>query len=292
MRSRRGVALLAGLAMLCVPAACGSDGSTATLTIETSDPNPDRVAMRVPAEVAAGEVEIELRNRGDMLHDAQLFRASGRQDVNALAFALEAADGSEKPRWLHPVGGVAATRPGETASVTQVLAPGTYFVADTQERTVASGAHVTNAIKRGIARIEVAGDDDGAALPETPAKIVARDYGFEASGIVAGRNRVTFRNEGDEFHQAVAFPIPRRGSFKAGRRAVLDREAGTSWVPVDAPAERATAVLEGGGEQVTEMAFRPGRYVLLCFVSDRAGGPQHWTLGMGSELRVPPASGR
>jgi hypothetical protein len=286
--SWRGMALLGALAAAATVAACGSDDGPSPLTriaIETTDPSSDRVAMRAPKTAAAGPVEIVLRNRGDMLHDAQLLRVDGDRTALEVAAMLEQSDAQSKPRWVHPAGGVAPTEPGETASVRQVLEPGTYFVVDTQERPTASVGKLTNAGKKGIARIEVSGDGDG-ELPKTPATIAAREYGYRTSGIVAGTNRVTFRNTGKQFHQVVAFPIPAGNSFRAGKGAVLDRELETGWVPVDVPNERATTVLEGGGEQVTELTFRPGRYVLLCFVSDRDGGSAQWTLGMASKLTV------
>lgn len=277
-------------------AACGSDSDEMAepptrVVIETRDVNADRVAMRAPKTIPAGPAVIQLRNRGDMLHDAQLLRVDGDRTAQDIVTLLEQGDPEPKPDWAHPAGGVAATEPGETASVRQVLEPGTYFVADTQERPTGSVGKLTNAGKHGVARIEVTGDGDG-ELPATPATITAREYGFKTSGIVAGKNRVTFRNTGRQFHQVVAFPIPAGTPFGAGSDAVLRREAMTGWVPIDVPNERATTALEGGGAQITELTFRPGRYLLLCFVSDRDGGSAQWTLGMEAKLNVPPANDR
>lgn len=279
------------LATSCALAACGEDAGSsapARLAIETSDPGPNEVSMRAPATVPAGPVVVELRNRGDTLHDAQLFRVDGDRTAADVVDVLENADNESKPGWLHPNGGVAPVQPGETAAVRQVLAPGVYYAADTQERPEPGIGNLINAAKDGIARIEVTGDGGG-ELPATPATIVAREYGFDVDGIVAGANRVTFRNAGRQFHQAAAFRIPDGPSYRAGRQAVLRREGRTGWVPVDAPHERATTVLEGGGEQVAELTFEPGRYLLLCFVADREGGGPHWTYGMTSRIDVPPA---
>jgi hypothetical protein len=283
--------VVAAIAALGMATACGSDdesSSSAAIVIETTDPSPDEVSVQAPETVPAGLVKIELRNAGDTLHDAQLFRVDGDQTANDVASVLEASDAEPWPRWLRAAGGVAPVAPDGRASVDQVLAPGKYYVADTQERADPSGARVTNAAKDGIAKIEVTGGDGDSALPSTPATITAREYGFDTTGIVAGRNRVTFRNAGREFHQVVAFPIPDDVSFKAGKEAVLGEQATTGWVPVDVPHDRATAVLEGRGEQVTELTFQEGRHLLLCFVSDRAGGGAQWTLGMASRLDVAP----
>jgi hypothetical protein len=279
---RRAIAFVAVIAA-CYLVATSSD-KPPKLSIETVDLGPEKVAMRAPARMPAGVVEIELRNRGDTLHDAQLFRVDGDRDSADILAVLEAADSSPKPRWLHPAGGVAPTRPGETATVTQVLQPGVYYVADTQERDV-GGAHLVNAAKDGIARLEVHGQTDD-ELPGAPASIVAREYGFDTVGVKAGANRVAFRNAGRQLHQVVAFPIDEDVPFGEGKLDVLAKRNDTGWVPVDVPHGRATTVLEGGREQVTEMTFDPGRYLLLCFVTDRAGGGPQWSIGMTGRLDV------
>jgi hypothetical protein len=268
-----------------------TSGLPTTLTIETSDPSEESVSMAATDTVAAGPVEIELRNRGDTLHDAQLFRVSGDRPPADVMRMLEAGDSQPKPRWLDLAGGVAAVAPGETVRATLILEAGTYYIADTQERAVPSGGHVTNAVKGGISRIDVRGDSTG-DLPDTPSTIVARDYTYRTEGIAAGRNRVTFRNAGRQFHQAVAFPIRDGVSFRSGKRVILERRQETGWAPVDVPHERATAVLSGGREQIAELTLDPGRYLLLCFVSDRFGGAPQWTLGMASRLDVVPAAGK
>jgi hypothetical protein len=77
------------------------------------------------------------------------------------------------------------------------------------------------------------------------------------------------------------------GQLRPSQRGQIRPSFPTGWVPVDVPHQRATTVLEGGLAQVTELTFEPGRYVLLCFVSDRAGGAPQWAFGMSSRLDVP-----
>lgn len=276
--------LLVALAALCSLPACGA-GDGPDVLIETSDPSPDEVSLRAPATANAGLVEIELRNHGDTPHDAQLFRVDGERTAADVVAVLEGLDSDPKPRWLHPMGGVAPVAPDETAIVRQVLGPGTYYVADTQERVDPSGVKVTNAAKKGIARVQVEGDDAG-RLPPTPATITARDDGFDISGIAPGTNAVTFRNAGGEFHQVIAFPLSRDPSYRVAKAILLGQQSTTGWVPVDVPHDRATTVLEAGDAQTTEMTFRQGRYLLLCFVSPRTGGDPQWKRGMTAELDV------
>lgn len=48
-----------------------------------------------------------------------------------------------------------------------------------------------------------------------------------------------------------------------------------------------TARIDGGTKQITELEFdKPGKYALLCFVSDRKGGPPHVARGMIAEATV------
>lgn len=50
---------------------------------------------------------------------------------------------------------------------------------------------------------------------------------------------------------------------------------------------RGTTVLDGGAKQVTQLELaKPGKYALLCFIQDRAGGPPHIAKGMIAEVDV------
>ncbi len=272
---------------LCLLAACGSGDSPdgrSSIVVEASDPG-EKMAIAAPASVDAGEVQVTLTNRGDTPHDAQLFRVDGKHSGQDVAMLLETADSAPKPGWLHLAGGVAPIDPGESGMVTAVLEPGTYYIADTQERETESGARITGAARGGIAKLEVEGEGGG-RLPATPARITAKDTGFQTAGIRPGRNRVTFENRGKEPHQAVAFRVDDEVPFAKAEETLMTDKADIGWVPVDVPAARATTVLDSGGEQISEMTFEPGRYALVCFVSDRAGGPPHFQEGMVSELNV------
>jgi hypothetical protein len=287
------LAVLALIAAVCGVSACGSDddaggggggsGRATSVVVETTDPNADKVEMRATAAVDAGPVRMTLENRGDTLHDAQLFKVDGKHDGDDIVNeVLEAVDGGPKPGWVQPTGGVPPVPPGETATTTQPLEAGTYYIADTQERP--DGGRQTNGAKGGVARLEVGGEFAG-TVPKTRAIVTATDKeGFVTRGLKPGRNRVLFRNAGRELHQAVALPIERGEPLDAGARAAIARRSGTAWVPVDVPGSRATVALDTGREQVTELTLEPRAYVLVCFLSDRKGGVPHAYQGMASVL--------
>jgi len=302
MRYRQ-LAVLVAITAVCGASACGSDddpggdggggsgGGPTALVVETTDPNAKKVAMQAPASIEPGPVRMTLVNRGDTLHDAQLFKVDGGHDgADIVNEVLEAVDGSPKPRWMHPAGGVAPVPPGQSATTSQALEPGTYYIADTQERP--DGGRQTNGARGGIAKLEVSGEPTGGKLPKAQGIVTATEgKGFITRNLEVGRNRVLFRNGGRELHQAVALPIdPGAKSLVAGARAAIGRRSDTAWVPVDVEGSRATVALESGREQVTELTLERRPYVLVCFLSDRKGGIPHAFEGMASLLDL--SSGR
>ena len=40
------------------------------------------------------------------------------------------------------------------------------------------------------------------------------------------------------------------------------------------------------GSELTEITLAAGRYAIACFISDRAGGPPHFTKGMLTEVVI------
>jgi hypothetical protein len=57
--------------------------------------------------------------------------------------------------------------------------------------------------------------------------------------------------------------------------------------PLDFKNVAYTARIDGGTKQITELDLaKKGKYALLCFVSDRKGGPPHVAKGMITEVTV------
>jgi hypothetical protein len=166
--------------------------------------------------------------------------------------------------------------------VTEVLEPGTYYVLDTES---AGGSEQPNARKGGVAKFEVTGEATG-ELPATDATITAKDYAFEATGVKAGKNRLTFENAGDELHHLIAVPIRKGATFAEVKKLFSSNEEPKGPPPVDFENGLATAVIDSGQKQVAELEFKKGKYALVCFITDREGGPPHVAKGMIDELDV------
>lgn len=285
MSAARAASIAMVAAIVVLLGGCGDDAAPRrTIVIETTDQSMEKSTMKAPTSVRAGLVDIELENEGEAVHDAQLFRITGKHDKNDLIGVMERLDSDAKPRWASPRGGVAPVRPGETGTVTQLLEPGSYFIADTQEK---KGVWPTvNAAKGAIRKIEVRGKASG-DLPSTSASIVARDDGFEVDGLSAGDNRITFENATDELRHVVAFRLRKGIPFKEAVDWLKEDDLEFGWMPVDGvDPTHTTTVLESGGKQVTDFNLGAGRYALVCVVSDRKGSLSHFEQGLMTELNL------
>jgi len=297
MDTRRGgtavLALIMALAVTWTITACGDDDSDSgkssepqKLAIEVTEQGKGKFSLSAPQSVKAGLVEISLKSPGakGITHDAQLVMVKGNHTIDEVLKFI-AQEGAPTPDWLFATGGVGQTKAGASGTATQQLAPGKYFILDTGEP---EGEDVKSYAETGAtAELEVTGEAGGDELPKADAKVTAEDYSFTTSGLKAGRNNIEFDNTGKELHHMIAFPY-RKGATLAAVKKVFEEEGRPSGPPpVDFDGIVATAVLEGGTKQVTSLELKGGKYALVCFVSDRKGGPPHVAKGMISEATVP-----
>ncbi len=293
MTSKRFPALIAAGVLCLVPAACGDDDSsdsgstgsseTASVTLETTEPSKGKVAIDAPETIEAGVVSITLKNSGKGLHDAQIVRVEGGRSADeVISNTVDSEEGAPIPAWIAGGGGVGTVAPGQSRTVTQVLEPGTYYALDSES---AEGSEKPNARKGGVAKFEVTGESGG-ELPATDATVTAEDYSFTATGVKPGSNRLTFENTGKELHHLLALPINEGATFADVEKYLQSDEEPDGPPPVDFENNVGTAVIDGGEAQVTELAFKKGKYAMVCFINDRKGGPPHVAMGMISELDV------
>ena len=279
----RAIALAAAAALALTGAGCGSDDDTdnpsgggagaaepSRLAIELSGP-PKNPTFSVPDSVKGGLVEIEFTNEVHGEHSAQLLRA---EDGHTAAEALEAGNawgekGKGLPDWALTAGGAGDVKQGASTTVTQELAPGSYVVADLN-----SGAS---------AEFEVTGEAGGGEPDAEGGTITATEYAFESEGLSAGRHRILFDNAGEEPHFVAAVGLAKGATAEDARR-FFETEKGRP--PFDERRSFSTAVVEGGVKQAVELDLEAGKYALICFVPDRAGGPPHMVKGMISEATV------
>jgi hypothetical protein len=261
--------------------ACGGDGGDAEKITITATGKQGSAKKIDVTSVESGEAEINFVNQRNQPDEAQLVRVDGEHSAAEVASALgKVTSGKPFPDWFFAGGGVGATEPGNSLSVTQVLEPGTYWVEGTDNEVGSRGAPEPAS----LASFEVTGESSDTELPSEPAKVQAFEYSFKADGLKKGKNTVLFENTGAQPHHLLIAPI-RRGNDLADVKRAFTEQAGPP--PIDEAALESTAVLEGGTEQLVDLDLADsGKYAMFCFVTDRQGGPPHATKGMIAEVDV------
>lgn len=287
---RMAASTLVAMALL---AGCGNNGETdvgeatgPSVVSLTVSKNGSTYELTAPATAEAGLVEISLQVQTPETeeHEAQLVRVEGDHTLaEALKVLSSDHGGAPTPSWLFAAGGVGSTKGGATATVTQILEPGTYYAFDVGE---GEGDEVPSFAEQGAtATFEVTGDVGDAKLPDADATVAAEEYGFTTEGLVAGVNRVRFDNTGEERHHILAIPYE-EGATLEDVKAFATSAPPDGPPPVDFSRALVTAVLEGGDSQIVELNLASGTYAFICFISDRAGGPPHAAMDMIDEVEI------
>lgn len=267
--------------------ACGSDdeGSGDPQAVEVIV--DDYAFSRAPDELEAGVVEVTLENQGEVGHEAQLVSigdTSVEQFVEDFGPVLE---GGPFPDYAEEVTGLGGVDPGQTVTSTFTITEGNYvwFCTFTDEAGGEEGAEGDPHFMRGMVKpLTVSGGDEEPALPDGDSSITARDYGFDVD-VQAGDQTVNFTNEGpDQVHHAVLFAFTEGTSeddAATALEAFLASEDEEAPPPPELDLEGSdslgdSAVFSEGQGGTFELELESGRtYGVLCFLSDRDGGPPH-----------------
>ncbi|HVE68994.1 MAG TPA: hypothetical protein VNB64_10480 [Solirubrobacteraceae bacterium] len=282
---KKGISLLAAAALLGL-AACGDDddkesggesGQAQTMSVAV-DAQGKLTGVKA---LEGGVVTVNFRNGSRLPWDLQLIRVDGNQTAAQIQRVIR-SEGGPIPTWLHGAGGVGGTEPGQNATATQFLPPGTYYaIAQAESEDEGEGP------KPATARFQVEGGESEGELADQPATITAKDYSFSATGLKTGVNRIRFDNRGKELHHVIAFQLA-PGKTVADLKKLFASEGEPSGPPPFVPgSETGTAVLDGGVAQNVELEFpKAGNWALVCFIQDRKGGPPHAAKGMITPVTV------
>jgi hypothetical protein len=280
-------ALMLAAAMLTF-AACGDDddddgGGGGDEAAETTEAPAEPAAVTITAtddavevsgSTAPGVAEITLQNDGKKPATAQLIRVEGEHTEQEVVDAFRAAQRSGKiPDFILAEGGVSTTAPGESGVVTQELAEGQYYAFNDDDSAN---------LKKGLyASFEVSGESAGGELPDAPT-VTGSEYKFETDGPLAAGEPVAFENVGQQPHHLIAMQL-KPGKTVQDAVKFFETEKGE---PPIAGEPTGTTVIDGDRTVVADLGLKPGNYALVCFVSDREGGPPHVAKGMISEATV------
>jgi hypothetical protein len=146
------------------------------------------VTVVVPDQVSAGQVRITLVNHGTRLHDVAVFRSAPDADVEVLDQLLQGPAPHSALGRVRFAGGVGPAGPGDNATATLRLEPGTYWLG-----SFTTGPDGRTDVLHGLLRrIEVTGPGSDQPAPDSELTI--------AGTIVIGDDRIALptRSSGEE----------------------------------------------------------------------------------------------
>jgi hypothetical protein len=278
MTSARVVFVCAAALILALLAGCGGSSGQEKplpkLAIKIEQFGPE-TQVGVTKNVAAGVQQASFTNKAKGRHSAQLIRYEPGHDPQEALKAAQAwgEHGKPLPSWIHLTGGFGAIASSTTRTGTVRLDPGSYMVVDIEATTR----------KPVYSTFEATGEPSQDALPGSPSAITAREYEFHAAGLIAGSHQVLFQNQGKQPHVVAAVRLAKGATFADVRKFAKTQKGKP---PVEESTAQNTAIIDGGEAEVSQLDLKPGRYALLCFVSDRQGGPPHVAKGMIGEATV------
>ncbi|HEV2776231.1 MAG TPA: hypothetical protein VGV90_11625 [Solirubrobacteraceae bacterium] len=282
-------------------AGCGDDDENGSASGDAAKPvkfaieataNGKRKALEFPSTVKAGLVTMTLTNSDKVPRSAGIVRLVGDHTVDEFREVVS-EEGAPIPAWIEDGGGVPTVPPGETVSVTQVLAPGKYAIADDESEEGENGKSFADLGAKG--EFMVTGEAVDVELPAQPATLTATDdgggddgeYGFEFKGLKGGTNQVRFENTGEQLHHAIMFPINKGKTIEDAEKAFMEEGPPKGPPPVAFDKGVGTQVIDGGIAQNLTLELQPAtNYAVICFIQDRKGGKPHIAKGMIEELKV------
>ncbi len=234
-----------------------------------------------PSQVEAGLVNIRLFNRSGTTQHIAILRVGRLDRVAAIADYLRSGDWNVP--WINRMGGPESSVPGGVSSVSMVLEPGRYVMAQLPVPPTRGGPLVLTEVQE----LSVIRPADGGApkmLPVTEVALLMNEWGFTLEGpLHAGRRTIRVENKGQfEHHVSIVRLHPGRTLEQAVRFA--EQPVGAS--PYEAVG--GTTNLERGRAVNVTVDLMPGDYALLCTTYNPLSRQLHSQHGMVRLVRVVP----
>jgi hypothetical protein len=272
-------ALVSGLS------ACGDDSDSKTsdtkapeasavdLTVKASSAD-GKFAFDIPSEISGGLVNLTLDNVDNQPHEIAMVKVKDGTTPEQVEEWL-GADGAPTPDYiLGEAAGVGNAAPGQKATSSQDISKGSYVYfctfGDGDE------VHYKNGMLGATTVTDTKGEGD---LPSTDNTITLEDYTFSNVHLKAGADgavKVDVKNIGpNQLHHAQLFPL-KDGATADQAIAELGSDSEAPPATIDFEKSTGTMVLGPNQEQVTDLTLQKGDYIVLCFLSDKEGGPPHF----------------
>ncbi|HEV8449533.1 MAG TPA: hypothetical protein VGQ44_22110 [Gemmatimonadaceae bacterium] len=245
-------------------------------------------AFDAPDSVNAGWTTFHLMNDGPGIHHLQLVRIDSGKTTADVVTAMDAvlARKGPPPAWLTLVAGPNAPNPGAESDAIVNLEPGNYALIC----LVDIPSHVAHFDKGMVRALKVtAATATPAAEPTADVTIALADYKFDATGPLTTAGMHTFKvtNAGPQPHE---IEILRYAPGKTMKDVgdFMTAAMGPNPPAGPPPADLIGGVSAGLPKQVSYFTanLTPGKYVMLCFISDMKDGKPHVEHGMVREFEV------
>jgi hypothetical protein len=255
-------------------AASPPPAAAATVTVTATDYKLD-----LPDTLPAGAVTLKLVNHGKELHQAQVVRLEDGKTPADFEAAMKHE--GPPPSWLKFVGGPNGIAPGQEATSTVPLTPGSYMVICLIPST--DGVpHLMKGMSRPLT--VTAASATSAELPAATDTVRLTDYKFGSSHpLTAGRHVVLVQNDGRQPHELVLLRLaPGKTVADFGRWATTGGMKG----PPPAMPLGGVGVIDAGATGTFPVELAAGNYGLICFVPDAKDGKPHLAHGMMQGFKV------
>lgn len=234
--------------------------------------------LEVPSQVDAGLVNVRLFNRSSGSQHISLLKIDRLDRLAVIADYLRSGDWNVS--WINRMGGPESTPPGGVSSVSMVLEPGRYVIAQLPISPTPGGPLILGDLEE----LAVIGRPVGAAtmLPPTGATVSMYEWNFDITGVLnAGRRTIRVENKGQFEHQVWIVRLkPGQGLEQAVRWA--EQPSG------EPPFEGVGGTTPLGTKRAVNVTvdLLPGDYALLCVTWNPLSKRLHSKHGMSKAIRV------
>ena len=228
--------------------------------------------------VAAGNVDIQLTNKGQQPHQVHIARAPAGMTVDDFVHAYHEQGEGPASAAVTWVGGVSGVEPGATGRATANLSAGDYFLIC----FLPSGDGQNHLMKGMVGSLHVTDTSEPATTAPADATetIVLSDFHVEIPAGFTGKGAVVVRNDGHANHELILVRL------KDGK-TLADAAAHKAGDPTPPPFTYAggIGIIAAGTTVTTDLDLQPGNYIATCFVSGDTGQP-HANMGMVATFTV------
>lgn len=232
-----------------------------------------------PAQVDAGLVNIRLFNRSSTQQHFSILKVDRLDRLEQISDYLRGGDWNVP--WINRMGGPESTPSGGVSSVSMVLEPGRYVIAQLPLNPAPGGPLILGEVEE-LSVTRRPGVSVPAALPATEVVLKMYEWNYQLEGpLNAGRRTIRVDNTGQFEHQVwIVRLLPGKGLADAVKWA----EKPTGAAPFEGVGGT-TNLARGRSVNVT-VDLMPGDYALLCVTFNPLSKQLHSQHGMIRAIRV------